>query len=835
MTVRFGGVALRDRIRRRAPARVLLSPHAPDATEVSPIPTPKSSGPAKAHLLSWLRGLSASQLAELLTARADILRPSPPTSPGALRDRLLQDASVAQAVAQLTRPAQQAAEAAAALGARATEERLTALLDLSAAGSRQAAEGAVAQLRRLALMWPDEDGRLWLVPQLERAWPAPLGLGPAVADLLAERTHTELLEMTAAVGLPPQSGRTRRQEVLGAFLTDPAAVRPLAAGAPPEAARLLADRLRAGATPGTAETDGRDDRVPHDAPGLRWLLEHGLLMRTRHLPGPQLPAEVAAILRGDEWRAPFTPAPPAPDLVPVGEQEVTREAVAALTAFAGHAAAVLLECAARPPERLRSGSAGVGARELQRVARAARCGEAETGLILELAQEAGLLAREDNRFPVTGAYDAWAAGEPAQRVAVLLRAWWRMPARPSRVLDRDGRPVPPLAFRRPRRDYLVARRTLATAASRLPAGRGLRDDAGYAEMIAWYRPWVAQRDEDRVPFASLLAEARLLGVIARGALTPVGAALRSADEGELPRRLRELLPAARDTARLGSDLTAVVTGAPSARLERLLDTAADRESRGTASVWRFGPASVRRALDAGETAENLTRALTEIGGGPLPQPLAYLIDDTARQHGRVRVVGAACVLHAEDAALLRELLYHRGLAALGLRMLAPTVLVSRAPAADALAALRAAGYAPVEEAPDGTVRIERPERTRAEPVREGPAAVPRQRREARRPVRDREQELFRAVARLLESDDRDDDLIAYCAPQLSEEAVGCLRDALRRRRPVEIEYETETGERDVRPGVDLLMEAPFLLYSYPSRIGRGDTMRLAALRDVRPV
>lgn len=139
--------------------------------------------------------------------------------------------------------------------------------------------------------------------------------------------------------------------------------------------------------------------------------------------------------------------------------------------------------------------------------------------------------------------------------------------------------------------------------------------------------------------------------------------------------------------------------------------------------------SVRRALDAGHSPDGLTADLAAVASGPLPQPLSYLIADTARGHGRVRIAPAACVIHGEELALLTELAAHRKLGKLGklgLRQLAPTVLVSRSPIDATLAVLRAEGYAPVAETADGTVRIEktRPQRAAAVPTPGGPARAP---------------------------------------------------------------------------------------------------------------
>jgi hypothetical protein len=78
---------------------------------------------------------------------------------------------------------------------------------------------------------------------------------------------------------------------------------------------------------------------------------------------------------------------------------------------------------------------------------------------------------------------------------------------------------------------------------------------------------------------------------------------------------------------------------------------------------------------------------------------------------RVRPVG--CCLRSDDTALLAEILRAKGLSKLGLSLLAPTVLSSAAPLAETLAALRAAGYAPVGENPDGSRAVEPTSKHRA--------------------------------------------------------------------------------------------------------------------------
>jgi hypothetical protein len=193
----------------------------------------------------------------------------------------------------------------------------------------------------------------------------------------------------------------------------------------------------------------------------------------------------------------------------------------------------------------------------------------------------------------------------------------------------------------------------------------------------------------------------MLGAAGAGCVSTAGQALLREEFGVLPAALAAV-GAAVDTVTLQADLTAVVAGTPTARLAAVLDSAADRETSGVASVWRFDGRSIRRALDAGQTPQELEAALTEVAPAGLPQPLAYLIRDAGRRHGRIRAQSAACCLHSDDEVLLAEAAADRRLRALGLRLVAPTVLLADRPLAETLAALRAAGHAPLAEDANGT-------------------------------------------------------------------------------------------------------------------------------------
>src|SRR5690606_5389509 len=72
-----------------------------------------------------------------------------------------------------------------------------------------------------------------------------------------------------------------------------------------------------------------------------------------------------------------------------------------------------------------------------------------------------------------------------------------------------------------------------------------------------------------------------------------------------------------------------------ARLRRF----ADVEGRELAATYRVSASSVNRALAAGETAESIMEFLRSISLTGIPQPLQYVIAETAARYGRVRVGG----------------------------------------------------------------------------------------------------------------------------------------------------------------------------------------------------
>jgi hypothetical protein len=743
-----------------------------------------------------------------------------------LAERLLRPGSVALALPQLPLPCLQVAEALAALGTPMSRDALARALGATAPTAARELDGVLEALADHALVWPDGDERLHMAAPLRQAWETPLGLDAPLEELLEGVTSEELRGMLAALGIKPPGTRQQRTAAVLEHHGDPQRVASMIAKAPSAARQLLERRAKSA----PRETEFIMFGAPEAAsrPDERWALDRGFLVRNRHGYGPaRMPVEVALALRGPDWHAPFTPVPPAPELVSVPAVEVDREAAAAATAFAAHAASLLSACSAAPPARLKSG--GIGARELARIGKAAQADDAVVRITLEIAYSAGVLAADGNRVAPTAAYDTWAAQEPAARFAELLHTWWNLQFTPSQARDEDNKALPAVAGAPPCGGCLQARRGLLAAAATLAEGQGVKAATDLGPLVAWHRPLAHPSFHDETPFAAAVREAELMGVIARGALSRLGAALLAGDTEELTAACRLLLPEATDTARLGGDLTAVVTGTPSTRLAEFLDATADREISGAASVWRFSADSIRRALAAGDAPDEISVELIAIADGALPQPLSYLIADAARRHGHVRVAPAACVIHGDEPAVLAELAAHRGLSALGLRQLAPTVLVSDSPPDKTLAALRDQGYAPVAEAPDGTVRIERVPPRRA-------AAVPAPRKAATKAGTGRTTyraaeasaaaDSYAVVARLLTAPPTapepdpfgtgvpfgtdTEEIVAGYAKQLTYTDVRQLCHAIDTGMAITVEYVAASGSRTVRTLSRLELDPPYL-------------------------
>jgi len=722
--------------------------------------------PARTALVDWLRQCSDDELAGLLAARPDLLHPVP-SDVAVLANRATGRASVEIALDRLDVATLHVVEAFALVPEPADQVAIAAALGVTV----ESVTTPIARLRQAMLVWGADDALL-LAAVVRDLMPTPANLGPPVRVLLEQLPAGQLARLVVDLGLDlVETGHGADGAAAAAIsavadvLEDPQQITALLDRMPP-GAREVVDLLAQGPPTGRVPAARRTVTAATADSPVRWLLAHGLLIAVDDY-SVVLPREVALVVRGGHAFHDVTLDPPTP--VSTRYEQANVDAAAAGQAFTvvRLIESLLERWGVEPPAMLRSG--GLGVRELRRTARELDVDETTAALLIEVAHAAGLVAADaetgDSWVP-TMAYDVWLAKSSADRWAMVAAAWLTT----TRVVGLIGRREPTFSLgsgaggvtsvgagdRASAANALgpdvdralapVVRRDLLRLLVDSPAGVALTLDS-LSAILRWSSPRRGGRLRDDLVGWSH-AEAEFLGITGRGAASSFGRRLCElvlGDVTEGPAQsvgdpvdpvvaaaavLDPLLPRPLDHVLLQADMTAVAPGPLESDLARELAMAADVESTGGATVFRFSATSVRRALDAGRSAADLHTMLATRSRTPVPQPLSYLIDDVARRHGRVRIGVAGAYLRCDDEAVLSEVLADRRAESLRLRRLSPTVVVSPLAPERVAERLRELGYAPAAETPDGALLLRRPDARRA-PSRPRP---PRRRPELAAPA-----------------------------------------------------------------------------------------------------
>lgn len=628
-------------------------------------------------LADYLRALDDRALVELLRVRPDLATPLPPDL-SVLASRVHARMSVARAMEQVDRFSLEILDAIRLCDTPVTVADVHELVGPAAKPER--IDEAIARLRTTALVWGPDESLKVVAGVSDVTGPYPAGLGRPATELTA-------------------GGREPRRAELAAQIT-----------AAPIPATDVLRRLADGPPVGTVRGARRPAAADHESP-VRWLLAHGLLIPIGE-DTVELPREIALILRGSTPLGELHPDPPVPESRHFSTDAVD-EAGAGQAAEAVRLVEALLEaCTAEPAAVLRSG--GIGVRELRRLAKTLGTTDETTGVLLSICDMAGLLdatTDADQLWLPTAEYDGWLTRSMAQRWQRIAASWLTMNRLPMLIGLRDDRDrlINALSTEVVRSTAPIARLDALRAVAAQPPGNA-PDPQGIADYVAWTHPRRGGNGRDEVILAAL-EEAALLGITGRGALTRFGRALL--DDQPVTELLGDLLPTPLDHVLVQPDLSVVAPGPLEPDLSATMGLVADVESAGAATVFRVTGNTLRRALDAGWSADRLHRLFAERSRTPVPQALTYLIDDTARRHGGLRTGTAGCYLRSDDAALLAGILADRGNTPLRLRRIAPTVLISPLSRDRVLEGLRAGGYVPVPEDAEGAVVITKPQSRRS--------------------------------------------------------------------------------------------------------------------------
>ncbi|GEK79763.1 helicase-associated domain-containing protein [Agrococcus baldri] len=295
---------------------------------------------------------------------------------------------------------------------------------------------------------------------------------------------------------------------------------------------------------------------------------------------------------------------------------------------------------------------------------------------LEPAVLAGLIDRRDGRLRATVDADAWLASPVPERWARLAQAWLRATADATAIAG-DVREQFPLA-----------------------------DAAVLAVRERQHR------------------QAQRLGLADRGAVTTLAADLQRRPDAARA-ALAAHVPPATASVYLQPDLSAVAPGPLEAAVESRLRRIATIERAGIASHWRVTARSVAAGLAAGDDVDEVLAFLREVSLTGLPQPVAYLVRETAARFGSLRVRsidplaegGARAQVRSDDEQLIRTIAVDRALISAGPLQSGPHRVTFRLSAEEVLAALLEERYPAVLEDDAGELVRRAPERA-PRPVRE---------------------------------------------------------------------------------------------------------------------
>ncbi|MBI3429935.1 MAG: helicase-associated domain-containing protein [Actinobacteria bacterium] len=590
----------------------------------------------------YLRGLDDTALLTLFALRPDIVSPVPPEF-SSLAIRANSPPSLSRAIESLNEWQFQVLEACTALDEPMTERQIISLTDTSA-------KFVIPHLVEMALLYRSEDG-FWLPGSLrDLLGNEPAGLGPSSVAKLSMKKLDEA----------------------------------------PEASKKILERLVWGPPRGSVG----DIRNP--GPAIAWLLKEKFL-----IPLDQrtvvLPRNVALHLRGGKVHRNPAPNPPTLKGKKIEQKAVDRAAIANIGTVLRWCEEILNFWSEEPPSALRAG--GLGVRDLKSTAEHLGVSEECAAFIAELVYLSGLaLIDPDGRILPTHTFDLWLTQSPQLRWRNLV-SLWLLTSRVSGLVGRaESKSIAALG---PELDRVNASSARQVTLGILNGHPGVSPEV---ETLLSLAKWLAPSRRNSSLQTELvrwtLREAEWLGITGQGVISRYGKRFL---EGDDDLEIEKDLPKSIDHILIQGDNTAIAPGRLEIELARILDSIADIESRGGATVYRFSESSIRRGLDHGRTGEEIKDFLKKCSKTPLPQPLDYLITDVARRHGRLRVGNTSAYIRCEDPTLITQILSDKKLEALPFRRIAPEVLVCDLEASEIITSLRAAGYLPAAESGSGIV------------------------------------------------------------------------------------------------------------------------------------
>jgi hypothetical protein len=417
-----------------------------------------------------------------------------------------------------------------------------------------------------------------------------------------------------------------------------------------------------------------------------------------------IPREVAWRLRGAKFTA--EPVAAEPPLITGRSRNlglVDRAAAGAAFALLHDIELVAQHLESGPHKLLRGG--GLATRDVAALAQHLGADPAHAAFVVECAAAARLVAPAKTAALLpTADYDQWLGCDAPIRWRQVAEAWLAADRFFARSGEAGGHPLGQEAYAP---SAAGLRMTVLRLVAKAEPGTVLDQDQ-LTEVAAWHRPRLNQGPlTARQLVQWTWREASWLGLAALDAVSSFARVLLPPGQ-PMPTELTELFPAPVTRFVIQTDLTAVTAGPLEHDVAAELRILADQESRGGGGVYRFSATSLRRAFDLGWSAAEVQHWLERHSTTEVPQPLRYLVGDVARRHGSTRVGPAGCYVRLADQAQAAALLAHPAASELGLRSVAPGVLIATVDEDELVPLLRELGHTPAVENSAGEVIVTQP-------------------------------------------------------------------------------------------------------------------------------
>jgi hypothetical protein len=255
--------------------------------------------------------------------------------------------------------------------------------------------------------------------------------------------------------------------------------------------------------------------------------------------------------------------------------------------------------------------------------------------ILELAKVSGVVAISEKRFHPTDLADTWISSDPKTRWQLLVNAWLAM-------IGTSG-------------------------AKELALQHGQDPTKSLNELVGSSFPLVNASAGSRIGRIAELADA--IGLSVNGFAASWLSNVLTGKVSVATKALEQRLPAQQERIIVQADLSIIAPGPLASSIEIELRKFTDTENIGLATGYRISPLSLSCGLEEGLSEKQIRALLEKLSGAQLPQPVDYLISETATRFGRLKIKAgeSGSVLSSTDELLATQILMDSKLKSLGLK------------------------------------------------------------------------------------------------------------------------------------------------------------------------